>query len=1187
MDEYLKQHNLHNLIRENILTLTRNFDKRVHAFLKHIVCGTNADMGVSFYNYRVEFQLRGAPHVHGVLWLDLEALDSNFPGIKKAFSSLKFGSVLDKPENDVLIQFIDSFITCSLQSEVADIVKDVQVHNHTKSCQKKGKVCRFNYPKFPSEYTIITRSIRKENFVDEKDFLARKDEINKTLRSVKQFLVALDKSNLDNVTLDDILQETDISKQKYYDCLRQSGKGTSIVLKRQVNEIYVNNYNIEWLRAWNGNLDIQVCLDYFAVLTYITDYYSKNDQGIVDVLKNVSGKHKDSNLKEKMEALCHAFLTHRQIGESEAFYRILPSLHLTESNVKCCFLANGFKENRTRYLRKLDENEVVPNSESITVEGKSGNFVLKTSIHEKYADRPNHMENISLARFAMYYEKINSKNVASIKSKLEKDKDNSPMPKYFALRNDLNTIFKKRISPLVLRYHSFRLDTHLHEHMYSELLFYFPWRDEKDLFETDFASCSNLFNGNLEAINNEKSSLFPHRNNMLEARQLLADLGHTDNNIGEILDSCIVQGQLDDELEPIEKHPDFTHIDTDFVENKKDVPESSKYKKIDISNIPEMEASVRQLSIEQRLVFNMVLHYCKSLIKNGDTKYAMDPPLLFVHGGAGTGKSKLIDDVAKWAEYTLTAANDRSLDQPYIIKVAPTGKAASLIDGLTMHSAFNFGFGNDFISLSDKSRDSFRTQLRFLRIVIIDEISMVKSDLLYQLHLRLQEVKENAKPFGGVSILMFGDLMQLKPVRAKWIFDTPYSNQFAQAYNITKLWDLFQFVELTKNFRQGEDGEYAELLNRVRFGRQTSEDIKKLESRIHPAPPLNYLHVFGSNKLVDQHNQKMLNATEGDNVVILAKHLHPTQANYKPNIQPNGQVADTAFMNELKIKKEAKIMLIHNVNTSDSLTNGTLGILKDFHFNENGTIKYLMIDFHDQRIGSKTREHSNHVDKQKKYTPISIVSFSYSLARPVQGTTTCQAKVLQFPIKLAWGITAHKIQGQTIPKPLGLAAHMASVFSAGQAYVILSRVQALSQLYLINFSSSQIKISLDALKITTDITRNTLNLSETFWFRPTQHRVKVASLNIRSLPRHISDLRADQVLLESNFICLSETHLPTTHNHDLEISGYSLLTASFGKGKGVAIYHKHEFPPARVLRKIEQNFQIILCIYSRFQIAPL
>ena len=162
-----------------------------------------------------------------------------------------------------------------------------------------------------------------------------------------------------------------------------------------------------------------------------------------------------------------------------------------------------------------------------------------------------------------------------------------------------------------------------------------------------------------------------------------------------------------------------------------------------------------------------------------------------VHGGAGAGKSKLIHDIAQWSEYYLTAADNRQTIQPYIIKLAPTGKAASLIGGLTIHSAFNFAFGNEFTSMSDKKRDNFRNLLEYLEIIIIDEISMVKSDMLYQINLRMQEIKQNTELFGGISVLLFGDIMQLKPVRARWIFESPQHPDFEKFASLQNLWLKF------------------------------------------------------------------------------------------------------------------------------------------------------------------------------------------------------------------------------------------------------------------------------------------------------------------------------------------------------------------------------------------------------------
>ena len=131
-----------------------------------------------------------------------------------------------------------------------------------------------------------------------------------------------------------------------------------------------------------------------------------------------------------------------------------------------------------------------------------------------------------------------------------------------------------------------------------------------------------------------------------------------------------------------------------------------------------------------------------------------------VHGGAGAGKSTVIDVAAQWAQRILQKAGD-NLDQPYVVKTAFTGCAASNIEGQSLHRMFGFSFDNRHFSLNDKARDQRRAIMKNLQVVIIDEISMVKVDMLYQLDLRLQEIKEKiGTPFGGVSILAFGDMMQ-------------------------------------------------------------------------------------------------------------------------------------------------------------------------------------------------------------------------------------------------------------------------------------------------------------------------------------------------------------------------------------------------------------------------------------------
>ena len=204
-----------------------------------------------------------------------------------------------------------------------------------------------------------------------------------------------------------------------------------------------------------------------------------------------------------------------------------------------------------------------------------------------------------------------------------------------------------------------------------------------------------------------------------------------------------------------------------------------------------------------------------------------------------------------------------------------TGNAAFIVQGQTLHSAFNFPFDNKILSISDKIRDERRTQLKNLKVVIIDEMSLVKADLLYQLHFRLmKDIFQNDKYFGGVAVFLLGDLLQIEPVQGKPIFCEPSDKRLKLCHAVEDLWKQFKVVNLKKNHRQGEDKKYADLLNRIRIGEQTSEDIAKLSTRIFKKGdkriPKDALYISGTNAEVNKLNNLKLSKLEGKEVTITA-----------------------------------------------------------------------------------------------------------------------------------------------------------------------------------------------------------------------------------------------------------------------------------------------------------------------------
>jgi hypothetical protein len=208
---------------------------------------------------------------------------------------------------------------------------------------------------------------------------------------------------------------------------------------------------------------------------------------------------------------------------------------------------------------------------------------------------------------------------------------------------------------------------------------------------------------------------------------------------------------------------------------------ASKFKLIETENEEELYKLARSLIVEQKLPFNQIIGHCFSLVSY--EKKQLPPPnpvYLLMHGSGGNGKSQVIRCIAKWSE-KLLQKEGQNIFQPRIILTSFTGTAARQIGGCTLHSGFNFQFGYGF-NLSDKTMDELRKELQNLKLIIIDEISMLSADLFYALNERLCSVFQNLLPFGGISIVLVGDLLQIKPVQGRYIFQIPIYKTYANAY---------------------------------------------------------------------------------------------------------------------------------------------------------------------------------------------------------------------------------------------------------------------------------------------------------------------------------------------------------------------------------------------------------------------
>ena len=902
------------------------------------------------------------------------------------------------------------------------------------------------------------------------------------------------------------------------------------------------------------------------------------------------------------------------MGESEGYYRLIPSLHLTDSNIATTFVHTGF--NKSHFLKALspEECKAIDPSRLIHLNNNKEECYIETpSIRDKYQRRPHALENMTLSQFAKKYVPVRisdseDKEVNVVDLNAHECPESNDINENFiicsqpALRTQLPYLIelqgdplpgeskhlRLRKKPLVLRFHKFKRTTNPHEFYFSEMELYKPFRNSSDLFMDNFEQCESLYSNNSASIQYVKTRVMEFLEQVDESREIAQD--QINEEIANQLDAEGAKENADIDAEPVEEPVNFIALDSESIQNENlsnnDQGRDGFYKVIEIQDIQDLKARTAALDQDQKAVIDIGLSYAKDLIKFKAGKSAHPvPPLLAIQGGAGSGKSHMIDVLAQWLEHTLRASGDNP-NQPYVIKCAFAGTAAAKIGGQTITSAFNIGFGNKFQSLPDKTRDLKRGLLSNLSVLIIDEYSMVKSDMLYQLNLRLQELKQQSDmPFGNVAVFLVGDLLQLSPVKGRYLFQSPINEAFEIYHSIAPLWKSFKPIVLRENHRQGEDRVFADILNRIARGAQSKEDLEILAGKIvnKTSPlPKDALYIYSLNADVNEQNDKFLENIDETEVVIDAVVRHNTIKNYKPIVERDGSIKGTPIQSQLKLKKGAEIMLTYNIDTCDGLTNGAFGKIIGFHHSKND-LKYVVVEFYSSSVGKERRlkmsefgtKYPNHLA-----TPIGLHESHYNVENKFS-TATSKAIAINFPLKLSFAVTAHKVQGQTVSKPKKVVTDLRRATFPGQAHVMLSRAECLDQLIILDeLFEEKWKVSRDALEVVQEMEIGALNVKE---LELIQNKCNIISLNIHSLS-NLQHLVTDRYLEYSNLICLQETWHQENQGNSFFINGYEshFNSGSIWRGNGICSFYKPLFKVEKSIWAVD--FQITKLTTDQFHI---
>ncbi len=398
---------------------------------------------------------------------------------------------------------------------------------------------------------------------------------------------------------------------------------------------------------------------------------------------------------------------------------------------------------------------------------------------------------------------------------------------------------------------------------------------------------------------------------------------------------------------------------------------------------------------------------------------------LFLTGKAGTGKTTFLHDIVS------TTAKRR-------VVLAPTGVAAINAGGVTIHSFFQLPFDpylpdvKELVTeyqMPDRYKSLSKTKLNIIRtleLLIIDEISMVRADLLDAIDMMLRRYRRSSRPFGGVQLLMIGDVHQLAPVVTETerpfmekVYPTPYffaSKALQQINYVT--------IELTTVYRQ-HDAAFVDLLNHVRDNNIDPATLQALNSRVSTQTTKQSssqaIVLTTHNRQADAINRRHMEALNGERRVFEAI----LKGNYPEKSLPCDQ--------SLEIKVGERVMFVKNDSSGGHrYYNGMLGTVTRFLYDNEEQIEYVEVindDGDTIQVGRETWESLKYKLNEK----------TNEIEQEVEGTFS------QYPLQAAWAVTIHKAQGLTFDR---VAIDAADAFAFGQVYVALSRCRTLEGLTL-------------------------------------------------------------------------------------------------------------------------------------------
>ena len=1163
------------LVQKDPVTCSRYFDHRVQEFLNTVLKSSCEPIGKLLdYFYRVEFQQRGSPHIHMLVWIE------NAP-------------TLETNSEREIVQFVDKYLTCNTDNEKTANLVGLQSHKHSRTCRKKGKpICRFGFPLPPLPRTMLLYPL-------EEDVDKYKKKNTELLKAMNEY-----KDNVD-MTFEEFLENcAKMNFDDYIKCIRSSLKAPKVFLERKTKDMRINLFNEGILCAWKANLDIQIVLEPYGCASYIVGYISKSQRGMSAQLDAAAKEARKGNLdlKKQVRHIGNVFSNCVEVSAQEAVYLDL-QIPLTKCTRDIVFVNTSVPEERIFLLKPKAALDELP-AESTDVE--SDNVI------QRYSKRPKQLSKYCLAdnvsKVDIIYpkgnkvpEKVNDKNdddqgnsSSSNESEDSLDDDNSQgSDLLYKTKNGIK--YKKRKVPRIIRYVKYNKKKDPENYFREQLMLFVPWRNE----QKDLLGSFDTYEAHYNSV---QTSLIPKRNEYehhIEELELARQMMEDEQREYDQTAPNAEQENREAEEEGSKESEQFVYFNPSRVVEHRhydigiELQSTCSVPPVETSGImlPDDEylTLLRSLNLRQREFFNHIVHW----IKCKD-----EPVYAFLTGGAGVGKSVVIRALYQTLYRILNLKDGENPDDKRILLCAYMGFAAFNISGQTICSAFHKKmYQGTYNHLSADELNTFRIKYRHLKVVIIDEISMVGNMTLSFIDTRLQQLTGAKAAFGGLSVIAVGDLYQLKPVGDFLICLDLKAGASSLARNLWK--ELFTMYELVDIMRQKDDLAFAQLLNRLRLNEMTEEDKQVLQTRVFDRDtgdyPKDAVHLFARNFYVKKHNDNILSQLPGEKFVIpchdnvVSANIPAKECQTLINSLPDDYSKTGQLMKSLTVVVGMIVVHTANVDVEDGLTNGATGVVKQIDFRMEGTNRpsIIWVLFDDPRVGRTTRE-----KYRKLYNP--SINTDWTPVFDVQRTFILNYKTyqrIQFPLTPASGKSVWKAEGATVDRVVvDLSQEKRIVKIPHIHYVALSRVKRLKDLYILNLNEASMALDDDVnVEMHRLRTEAALELCYVPLYKTDPGKIKIAFNNARSLHKHFRDVEFEPNVLAADAIGFAETRLcRRDENVHYALKRFRLIRLDDAEKEsgnrphhGLALYVKEYFQIQKVVKMQCKSFEFIFAgIYS-------